>query len=37
MITDLTESNSKFIKHGLPRSQSFTVELAYYGEDLQNP
>ncbi|MDW2310639.1 phage tail protein [Vibrio sp. 1075] len=37
VMTDLTETNTKFIKGGLPRHQSFTLELAFYGDDLQNP
>ncbi|GAB6262027.1 phage tail protein [Photobacterium sp. R1] len=37
VMTDLSESNTKFVSGGLPRAQSFTVELAFYGNNLQNP
>ncbi|MDL1992995.1 phage tail protein [Vibrio parahaemolyticus] len=37
VMTDLSETNTKFIKGGLPRRQSFTLELSFYGDDLQNP
>ncbi len=37
VMTDLSETNTKFIKGGLPRRQSFILELSFYGDDLQNP
>ncbi|KAB0476536.1 MULTISPECIES: phage tail protein [Vibrio] len=37
VMNSLNETNTKFIKGGLPRHQSFTLELAFYGNDLQNP
>lgn len=33
-ITDLSESNTKFLKGGLPRYQTFTLEMIYYGDNL---
>lgn len=37
VITGLTGSNSKFLQGGLAKRQSFTLELKFYGDDLQNP
>ena len=37
VMTDLSETNTKFIKGGLPRRQTFNLELSFYGDDLQNP
>lgn len=34
-MTSLKETNTKFIKGGLPRYQSFTLELLFYGDNLQ--
>lgn len=36
-MTSLSGSNSKFLQGGLAKRQSFTVELKFYGDDLQNP
>lgn len=36
-VVSLQGSNSRFLQGGVPRSQSFTLELKYYGSDLQNP
>ncbi|EJL6274843.1 phage tail protein [Vibrio cholerae] len=33
-MTDLNETNTKFVRGGLPRYQTFTLELVFYGDDL---
>ncbi len=37
VMTNLTENNNKFIQGGLPRGQSFSLELSFYGDNLSNP
>ncbi|UTV26374.1 phage tail protein [Photobacterium atrarenae] len=37
VMTDLNETNTNFVQGGLARYQTFTLELAFYGNDLQNP
>ncbi|MDN3611357.1 phage tail protein [Vibrio ostreicida] len=37
VMTDLSETNTKFIQHGVPRRQSFALELTFYGDNLPNP
>lgn len=37
VMTELSETNSKFMQGGLPRRQSFSLELSFYGDDIQNP
>lgn len=37
VMTNLSETDSKFVKGGLPRAQDFNVELVFYGDDIQNP
>lgn len=36
VITDLNASHTKFLKGGVARSQSFTIEIKYYGDSLQD-
>ncbi|MCL1124169.1 phage tail protein [Shewanella surugensis] len=35
-ITRLNQVDSKFVKGGLPRQQTFNLELVFYGDDIQN-
>ncbi len=37
VMTNLTENNSKFVLGGLPRTQTFSLEMSFYGDDLSNP
>lgn len=37
VMTALNAVNSKFVPGGDPKRQSFTMELKFYGDDLQNP
>ena len=37
VMTNLTENNSKFVPGGLPRVQTFSLEISFYGDDLSNP
>ncbi|ENQ8613714.1 phage tail protein [Vibrio fluvialis] len=37
VMTSLSETDTRFVKGGLPRAQTFTMELKFYGDNLQNP
>ncbi|CAG9297572.1 phage tail protein [Celerinatantimonas diazotrophica] len=36
-IQKIQETNRRFVRGGSPRFQDFSMELIYYGDDLQNP
>lgn len=37
VLLSLNAINSKFVPGGTPKRQSFTMELKFYGDNLQNP